>query len=187
MGVRTLVGAVGGQVVTEQTAAFYIGAETRSNNIAELSAVVVPLWFLLGILIHQPLHVWPDSKYTIDMVEGRSRLVMHCNLIQNARHFVNMHRSRHGLRFTHVRSHTNNTANEFADRVADLARRGLTIDVFLDIVPVSSSIPCDIPPVVDVDADARALSFWNSVEFESIDPKSWKRSVLPVSHATRLT
>ena len=102
MGVRTLVGAIGGQVVTEQTAAMYIGAETCSNNTAELSAVVVPLWLLLGILTHQPLHVWPDSKYTIDMVEGRCRPIMHCKLIQNARQIVNMHRSRHGLRFTHV-------------------------------------------------------------------------------------
>ena len=43
MEVRTLVGAAGGQVVTAQTAAMYIGAETCSNNIAQLSAVVVPL------------------------------------------------------------------------------------------------------------------------------------------------
>ena len=130
MGVRTLVGAVGGQVVTAQTAAMYVGAETCSNNTAELSAVVVPLWLLLEVLTHQPLHVWPDSKYTIDMVEGRCRPVMHCKLIQNARQIVKMHRSHHGLRFTHVRSHTNNTANEFADRVADLARSGVTINVF---------------------------------------------------------
>ena len=41
--------------------------------------------------------------------------------------------------------------------------------------------------VVDASDDARAVSFWNSVEFDSVDPKSWKRSVLPVSHATRLT
>ena len=130
------------------------------------------------------------------MVEGRCRPVMHCKLIQNARQIVNMHRSHHGLRFTHVRFHTNNTANELADRVADLARRGVTINVFPDIVPVSFTIPCDNPlvfqcavpsPVVDADDDARAVSFWNSVEFESVDPKSWKRSVLPVSHAARLT
>ena len=47
------------------------------------------------------------------------------------------------------------------------------------------------PPVAfDADEDARAVSFWsfwNSIEFESVDPKSWKRFVLPVSHATRLT
>ena len=88
--------------------------------------------------------------------------------------------------------HHHNTANEFADHVADLARRGVTINVFPDIVPV----PCDNPlvfqcavtsPVVDAVVDARAVSFWKSVEFESVDPKSWKRSVLPVSHATRLT
>ena len=88
--------------------------------------------------------------------------------------------------------HQHNTANEFADHVADLARRGVTINVFPDIVPV----PCDNPlvfqcavtsPVVDAVVDARAVSFWKSVEFESVDPKSWKRSVLPVSHATRLT
>ena len=188
LGVRTLVGAVGGQVVTAQTAAMYIGAETCSNNTAELSAVVVPLWLLLGILTHQPLHVWPDSKYTIDMVEGRCRPVMHCKLIQNARQIVNMHRSHRGLRFTHVRSHTNNTANEFADRVADLARRGVTINVFPDIVPVPCDSPlvfqCAVPsPVVDAVVDARAVSLWNSVEFDSVDPKSWKCSVLPVSHA----
>ena len=117
---------------------------------------------------------------------------MHCKLIHNARQIVNMHRSHHGLRFTHVRSHTNNTANEFADRVADLARRGVTINVFPDIVPVPCDNPlvfqCVVPsPVVDAVVDARAVSFWNSVEFESVDPKSWKRSVLPVSHATRLT
>ena len=181
MGVRTLVGAVGGQVVTAQTAAMLIGAEICSNNTAELSAVVVPLWLSLGILTYQPLHVWPDSKYTIDTVEGRCRPVMHCKLIHNARQIVNMHRSRHGLRFTHVRSHTNHTANEFAGRVADLARRGVTINVFPDIVPVSSTIPCDNPlvfqcavpsPVVDAVVDARAVSFWNSVEFDSVDPKS---------------
>ena len=162
----------------------YIGAETCSDNTAELSAVVVPLWLLLGILTHQHLHVWLDSKYTIDMVEGRCRLVMHCKLIQNARQIVNMHRSHHGLRFTHVRSHTNNIANEFADRVADLARRGVTINVFPDIDPVLPSIPldyrCAVPSrVVDADGDARAAFFWNSVEFESVDPKCLKRSVLP--------
>ena len=196
MGVRTLVGAAGGQVVTAQTAVMYIGAETCSNKTAEHSSVVVALWLLLGILTHQPLHVWPDSKYTIDMVEGRCRPVMHCKLFHNARQIVNMHRSHHGLRFTHVRSHTNSTANEFADRVADLARRGFTINVVPDIVPVSPAIPCHNPlvfqcavpsPVVDADDDACAVSFWISVEFQSVDPRSWKRSVPPVSHATRLT
>ena len=47
---------------------------------------------------------------------------------------------------------------------------------------------CAVPsPVVDAVVDARAESFWNSVEFDCVDPKSWKRSVLPVSHATKLT
>ena len=58
---------------------------------------------------------------------------MHCKLIQNARQTVNMHRSHHGLRFAHVRSHTNHNDNEFADRVADFALRGVTINVFPDI------------------------------------------------------
>ena len=47
---------------------------------------------------------------------------------------------------------------------------------------------CAVPsPVVDAVVDARAESFWNSVEFDCVDPKSWKRPVLPVSHATKLT
>ena len=54
--------------------------------------------------------------------------------------------------------------------------------MFLDIVPVSSTVPCDNPLVfqcavpslvVDADDDARAVSFWNSVEFEpSLKPSS---------------
>ena len=47
---------------------------------------------------------------------------------------------------------------------------------------------CAVPSlVVDASDDARAVSFLNSVEFDTVDPKSWKHSVLPVSHATRLT
>ena len=60
---------------------------------------------------------------------------MHCKLIQHAREIVKMHRSHRGLRFTHVRSHTNNTSNELTDRVADLARRGVTINGSPEIIP----------------------------------------------------
>ena len=103
-----------------------------------------------------------------------------------------MHRSRGGLRFTHVRSHTNNIANEFADRVDDLARRSATINGSPDFNPFDiplgdrSALP-SLPVAFDADEDARAISFWNSVECEAVDPKSLKRFVLPVSHATRIT
>ena len=125
------------------------------------------------------------------LVNSSSRACVHLRRASVQR-LKSQKKSHHGLRFTHVRSHTNNTANEFAGRVADLARRGVTINVFPDTVPV----PCDNPlvfqcaepsPVVDAVLDARAVSFWNTVEFESVDPKSWKRTVPPVSHATRLT
>ena len=103
-----------------------------------------------------------------------------------------MHRSRSGLRFTHVRSHTNNTANEFADRAADLARRRVTINGSPDINPFDirlgdrSALPS--PSVAFyADEDARAISYWNSVECDAVDPKSLKRFVLQVSHATRIT
>ena len=129
MEVRTLVGAVGGQVVTVQTAAMYIGAETCSNNTAELSAVVVPLWLLLGILTYQPLHLWLDSKYTIDMVEGRCRLSCIASSFKMLVRLSTCTDRIMGCVSPHVRSHTNNTANEFADRIADFARRGVTINV----------------------------------------------------------
>ena len=66
------------------------------------------------------------------------------------------------------------------------------MNVFPDVVPFPCDNPlvfqCAVPsPVVDAVVDARAVSFWNSVEFDSVDSKSWKRSVLPVSHATKLT
>ena len=40
-----------------QTASTHVGAEICSNNTAELSAVVVPLWLLLGILGDRLPHV----------------------------------------------------------------------------------------------------------------------------------
>ena len=52
--------------------------------------------------------------------------------------------------------------------------------LFLVTIRWSFSVPClrlwSMPLLMPV--------LWNSVEFDSVDPKCWKCSVLPVSHAT---
>ena len=99
---------------------------------------------MFGLIASAPSIWWKDGAVLSCIASSFNMLV------------VERHRSHRGLRFTHVRSHTNNTSNELTDRVADLARRGVTINGSPEIIPFEiplgdrSALP-SLPVAFDAD------------------------------------
>ena len=145
-----------GPVVLDADCSWYVGADRRTNNSAELTAMIEALEFVL--FLHQrglsaPVDIGYDSKYAADAILGFSRICHNRCLIERGRCLVAAVRRRLTVAFFHIASHKGHVWNERADGLAKLGASGSR--------PYSPRL--EAPPLADcvhrcfdADADFRA-------------------------------
>jgi ribonuclease HI len=105
------------------------GAQTLSNNSAELSGVAQALLWLRAEGGTDTAHIFYDSDYAAGVARGRYRSnqnVKLAKLVQRLAREENARRSQgkglNGIIWTHVKGHAGHPGNEWADFLADLGR-----------------------------------------------------------------
>ena len=114
-----------GPVVTNASSPYFLGAESNTNNTAELSAIAEALlWFIH----YRPspalnLAIITDSQLCITFLEGRAEPYKNIALVNRCRELLSLCKSSvpgTSVWFHHISSHTKNHWNDLADKHANL-------------------------------------------------------------------
>ena len=99
----------------------YDGATKKTNNTAELTALLRAVQQELERDDGSALEICVDSMYAINMATGKWTVRKNGELVRRLQRALSELRRRRRVRLSHVRSHTNVAGNEVADVLAKLA------------------------------------------------------------------
>lgn len=111
-------GKITGKVMTDPSAAMYIGAQHGSNNTAELTAFYVALSFANAYAPDTKVTIYTDSEYAGNIADGTWRPSKNKAMVKELQKTWSMASRRQDLRWKHVRAHSNFRWNERADYLA---------------------------------------------------------------------
>ena len=122
----TLQGRVTTTAEWEQGALGHVGARKKTNNTAEIQAVIETLFFLLAQLDEadplikpkQPIVIHSDSRYAVDIIRNGTRSTTNSVIRNIMTHLWKRTREAYDIRIEWVRGHAKNVGNELADKLA---------------------------------------------------------------------
>ena len=117
-----------GAVELTRTADTWVGAETFTNNTAELSAATLALQFVATTNLLRPTvaRIYYDSTYAFGATTGIFRARANHRLVAFARRALNDACVRCRVTWHHIDSHTGNYHNDRADALAELGAWGIS-------------------------------------------------------------
>ena len=113
-----------GPVITNAHSCYSFGANTHTNNTAELQAIGEALLWCVAHPNQKSVHIHTDSTYAIKSITGSytPKNNKQCILtIQKL--YQHVHTARH-LQLSYVKAHSNDPGNERADALANKGRKG---------------------------------------------------------------
>ncbi len=113
-----------GMVETKKTHPEWVGAEVGSNNTAELSALVHAIDYVISSPSAEDVVVRSDSKYAIEVSEGRWKAKANVKLVDSVRARLIEARRIVDLKLEHIHAHRGHRWNERADHLARAAAHG---------------------------------------------------------------
>jgi ribonuclease HI len=106
-----------GMVVTDPKSALFHGAEKRTNNTAELTAILYALLYVDNCLSeNDSVTIRYDSEYAAKSVTGEFNGTKNKKLIRKCREVLK--RVKCKVSFVHVKGHSGNKYNDLADKLA---------------------------------------------------------------------
>ena len=99
----------------------YDGATKKTNNTAELTALLRAVQQELERDDNSAVEMCVDSMYAINMATGKWKIGKNADLVRELQGALTDLRRQRPVRLSHVRSHTNVVGNEVADALAKLA------------------------------------------------------------------
>lgn len=113
-----------GPVDLDATSPHYLGAEVKSNNTGELSAVCEALrWLIEHEPSSRPAWICYDSKYAMNQATGTHKAHTNVALARRSHQLLAEARKKRKVDFLHVKGHSGHEWNDVAD---SLANRGAT-------------------------------------------------------------
>ena len=99
----------------------YEGADVRSNNTAEITAMIRALRWVSGQAGQNRVTIYYDSMYTAAAARGAERATSNTELTVKLRMELATARLSRPVRFEHVKGHCGHTWNEYVDQLATAA------------------------------------------------------------------
>ena len=105
----------------------WIGAESHTNNVGELSAMVEALLWLEAEAPGNdtvPAVIYYDSTYAFNAITGQFQPEANTDLVFKARNILSRVRHKRAIEFEYVKGHSGNPGNDHADRLAGKGSKG---------------------------------------------------------------
>ena len=128
-----LIGWAFAPTLLDSHSEFYVGATGHTAPVAEASAIHRVLHGVAAIVESHTLAsvtINADATYVLDIVKGTSAANSNIMLVQGIRRMVGQVRRRTRIIAKHVKGHSGDPGNEFADLLSNLGKEGKTFNHF---------------------------------------------------------